>query len=88
MIQDIKDVLQDIQIQQQIKESANLSTAIKLITSAGVKKGYSFTRENVAKVVSGLILEKQELTESELLSVGGGLSCTRFTSWDSIWSFC
>lgn len=90
MIQTIKELLQNTQLQQQVKEATNLVEAIKIITIAGAVKGYSFTQENVAQVVSGLMLQEQELTEEDLLAVSGGLmnSCSRFTSWDSIFSFC
>ncbi|MDZ7960291.1 MAG: Nif11-like leader peptide family natural product precursor [Aulosira sp. DedQUE10] len=73
MIQNIKELLQNAQLQQQIKEAANLAEAIKLITTAGAKKGYSFTQESIAQVVSELMLEERALTESDLLMVAGGL---------------
>jgi hypothetical protein len=72
MIQNIKELLRNTQLQQQVKEAANLTEAIKLITIAGAKKGYSFTQESVAQVVSGLMLEEYALTESDLLTVAGG----------------
>lgn len=82
MIQNIKELLQNTQLQQQVKEAANLAEAIKLITAAGAEKGYSFTQESVAQVVSGQILEEHELSEADLLLVAGGLlnSLTGFTS--------
>lgn len=75
MIQNIKELLQNVQLQQQVKEAANLAEAIKLITTAAVEKGYSFTQESVAQVISGLMLEEQELSEAELQAVAGGLRC-------------
>lgn len=88
MIQHIKHLLENNQLKQQVKESKNLVEAIKLITNAGVQKGYSFTQDSVAEIVSRLMLTEQELTEEDLLAVSGGLrnSCTVFTSWDSIFS--
>ena len=73
MIQNIKELLQNAQLQQQVKAAANLAEAIKLITNAGAAKGYSFTQESVAQVVSGLMLEEHELSEADLLAVAGGL---------------
>ncbi|OUL21138.1 Nif11-like leader peptide family natural product precursor [Nostoc sp. RF31YmG] len=73
MIQNIKELLQNTQLQQQIKEAANLAEAIKLITTAGAQKGHAFSQESVAQVVGGLMLESHELTESDLLMVAGGL---------------
>ena len=73
MIKNIKELLQNAQLQQQVKEAANLAEAIKLITTAGAQKGYSFTQESVAQVVSRLMLEGHELTEADLLSIAGAL---------------
>jgi hypothetical protein len=86
MIQNIKELLQNTQLQQQVKASANLAEAIKLITTAGVQKGYSFTQENVAQVVNKLMLEEHELSESDLLIVAGGLQS--FTSWETFLGPC
>jgi cobalamin biosynthesis protein CbiD len=81
MIQNIKELLQNTQLQQQIKEANNLVEAIKLITTAGTQKGYSFTQESIAQVVNGLMLEERELSESDLLTVAGGRQS--FTGFES-----
>jgi predicted ribosomally synthesized peptide with nif11-like leader len=81
MIQNIKELLQNAQLQQQVKEAANLEEAIKLITTAGAEKGYSFTQERVAQVISGLMLEEHELSEGELLAVAGGAIPTNTQSF-------
>lgn len=86
MIQNIKELLQNAQLQQQIKEATNLVEAIKLITNAGTQKGYSFTQESIAQVVSGLMLQERELSEADLLNVAGGLQS--FTSWESFFGHC
>jgi predicted ribosomally synthesized peptide with nif11-like leader len=75
MINNIKELLQNAQLQQQVKASANLSEAIKLITTAGAQKGYSFTQQNVAQAIRGLMLGEQELSEDDLLAVAGGAVC-------------
>ncbi len=77
MINDIKELLQNAQLQQQIKASANLAEAIKLITTAGAERGYSFTQESVAQLISGLMLGEHELSEDDLLAVAGGAICRR-----------
>jgi len=41
MIQNIKE-LQNAQLQQQVKAAASMAEAIKLITTVGAEKGYSF----------------------------------------------
>jgi predicted ribosomally synthesized peptide with nif11-like leader len=82
MIQNIKELLQNSQLQQQVKEASNLVEAIKLITTAGAEKGYSFTQESVTQVVSKLMLEEQELSEDDLLAVAGGRGCwNTYNSW-------
>ncbi|OUL21109.1 Nif11-like leader peptide family natural product precursor [Nostoc sp. RF31YmG] len=81
MIQNIKELLQNAQLQQQVKEASNLVEAIKLITNAGTKNGYSFTQESIAQVVSKLMLEERELSEADLLSVAGGKNS--FTGFES-----
>jgi TRAP-type C4-dicarboxylate transport system permease large subunit len=82
MIQHIKELLQNTQLQQQVKEAANLAEAIKVITTAGAQKGYFFTQENVAQVVSEAMLELQDLPEADLLAVAGGYGCwNTYNSW-------
>lgn len=78
MIENIKELLQNTQFQQQIKEAANLAEAIKLITTAGTQMGYSFTQESIAQVVNELMLER-ELSEADLLAVAGGLRNSAIT---------
>jgi hypothetical protein len=75
MIQNIKELLQNAQLQQQVKEADNLAEAIKLIATAGLQKGYSFTQESVAQAIGELMLGEHELSEDDLLSVAGGLRC-------------
>jgi hypothetical protein len=75
MIQNIKDLLQNTQLQMQVKEAANLAEAIKLITIASVQKGYSFTQESIAQAVSKLMLEEHELSEADLFTVAGAARC-------------
>lgn len=75
MIQTIKELLQNVQLQQQIREAGNLAEAIKLITTAGVEKGYAFTQESIAQAFSGLMLGEQELSEADLQTVAGGRYC-------------
>jgi predicted ribosomally synthesized peptide with nif11-like leader len=72
MLENIKALLQNTQLQQQVKAAANLGAASELITTAGAQKGYSFTQESVAQALGGLMLGKRELSEADLLSVAGG----------------
>lgn len=88
MIYNIEQLLQNTQLKQQVKESSNLVEAIKIIVNAGLQKGYSFTQENVAQLVSELTLDERELSESELLAVTGGLrgsAITGLSFYDCCW---
>jgi hypothetical protein len=79
MLHIIKDLLQNTQLQQQIKEAASLAEAIKLITTANVQKNCPLTQESIAQVINGLMLKEQELSEEDLLAVAGGLRSTHAT---------
>jgi predicted ribosomally synthesized peptide with nif11-like leader len=81
MIQNIKQLMQNPQLQQQLKQARNLAEAIQLIANAGKQEGYSFTQESVARAVDGLMLKEQELSEQDLLAVAGGAKS--FTSEES-----
>jgi hypothetical protein len=83
MIQNIKELLQNTQLQQQVKETSNLLDAIKLITTAGAQKGYSFTQGSVAQAIAGLMLEDRELAEADLLAVSGSRWCCSDTTFDT-----
>jgi predicted ribosomally synthesized peptide with nif11-like leader len=72
MLENIKELLQNAQLQQQVKAATNLAAAIELITTAGAQKGYSFTQESVTQALGGLMLGDRELSEADLLSVAGG----------------
>jgi hypothetical protein len=58
-----------------VNDAADLAEAVTLITTAGAHKGYAFTHESVAQALSGLLFEEQELSESDLLAVAGGIGC-------------
>ncbi|MEO1347948.1 MAG: Nif11-like leader peptide family natural product precursor [Cyanobacteria bacterium J06635_15] len=74
MFNQIKALLSDSQLQQQIMKSANPTESIKLIVKAGVAKGYNFSKESVSQVLTTLTMQPNELTEEDLLAVSGG-SC-------------
>ncbi len=76
MIENIKELLQNTQVQQQVRAADNLAEAIKVITTAGAQKGYLLTQQRIAQVVSELMLEKQELLETDLLKVAGAFGYT------------
>ena len=47
MLNHIKTLLSDVQLQQQVKKATNLTEVIKLIMTAGVAKGYNFSKGGV-----------------------------------------
>jgi DNA-binding transcriptional regulator LsrR (DeoR family) len=74
MLQQIKELLTNTQLQQQIKEAATLAEAVQLIMAAGAEKGYNFAKESVSQFLAGQMLTT-ELTEQDLLAVAGGREC-------------
>ena len=74
MMENIKALLQNAQLQQHMKDATDLEEVAKLIATAGVQKGYPFTPESVAQAVSGLMVWDSELTEAELQEVAGGIT--------------
>jgi predicted ribosomally synthesized peptide with nif11-like leader len=73
MLSNIKELLQNAQLQQQIKTAANQAEVIKLLILASAEKGYNFTVEGVSQAFAELTsLQSNELSEEELLGVSGG----------------
>lgn len=74
MLQNIQNLLQNAQLQQQIKSAANQAEAIKLLMVASAEKGYHMTVESMNQLLTELTAgEGSELSEEELLSVSGGM---------------
>ena len=74
MLNQIKELLQDPQLQQKVKAAANQEEAINLLTSAGAEKGYNLSTEEVSQALAELTSGKtSELSEEELLTVSGGM---------------
>ena len=78
MLNQIKALLSDAKLQQQIKQAADLAEAVKLIVSAGTAKGYTFSKEAVSQLVATLMpMESNELSEEDLLAISGAsVGCT------------
>ena len=73
MFNQIKDLLQDAQLRQQIKKAASPAEAIKLIQRADAANDYNFTSESISSLM--LMPQEgrpQELIEEDLLAVAGG----------------
>ncbi|MBW4574203.1 MAG: hypothetical protein KME08_02860 [Aphanothece sp. CMT-3BRIN-NPC111] len=73
MLDQIKALLQEAQLRQQLLAAADREEVIKLITTAGAEKGYTFTDESVSQAATELMSEGEELTEEDLLAVAGGI---------------
>jgi predicted ribosomally synthesized peptide with nif11-like leader len=73
MVQHLKQLLQNTQLQQQIKAAANQAEVIQLLLVMGAEKGYNFTVESVSQLLAELsAIDGNELSQEELLSVSGG----------------
>ncbi|MGV0106497.1 Nif11-like leader peptide family RiPP precursor [Nostoc sp. DSM 114167] len=74
MLHQIKELLQNAQLQQQVKAAANQAEAIRVIAIASAEKGYNFTVETISQMLAELtFVDSNELSEEELLSVSGGM---------------
>ncbi|MBD2679303.1 MULTISPECIES: Nif11-like leader peptide family RiPP precursor [Nostoc] len=73
MLQQLKELLQNAQLQQQVQAAANQAEAIKLLAIASAEKGYNFTVESLSQMLAELTVDSNELSEEELLSVSGGM---------------
>ena len=77
MLNQIKALLNDAQLRQQIKNAATMAEAIALIKNAGVKKGYQFSSDSLSQLMQSQL---EPLSEVDLLSVAGGRKET-WTEW-------
>ncbi|MBD2728091.1 Nif11-like leader peptide family natural product precursor [Nostoc sp. FACHB-892] len=73
MLPQIKSLLQNSQLRENMQAAVSQTEAIKLLLIASAEKGYTFTAESVAQMLSELtFVDSNELSEEELLSVSGG----------------
>jgi hypothetical protein len=87
MFEQIKDLLQDVQLRQKIKEAKTQDEGIKLLTTAGAEKGGNFTISQVTQMLTQFVLQqKDELSEEDLLAVGGGAMA--LTTGTKSWCSC
>jgi predicted ribosomally synthesized peptide with nif11-like leader len=77
MLHQIKELLQNAQLQEQVKAAANQAEAIKVLAIASAEKGYNFTVEAITEMLAELTsVTSDELSEEELLGVSGGAAGT------------
>jgi predicted ribosomally synthesized peptide with nif11-like leader len=72
MLHNLKELLQNVQLQQQIKGAVNQAEVVRLLIAAGAEKGYNFTVESVNQLLAEVNIGSNELSEEELLGVSGG----------------
>jgi predicted ribosomally synthesized peptide with nif11-like leader len=72
MLHNLKELLQNVQLQQQIKGAVNQAEVVRLLIAAGAEKGYNFTVESVNQLLAEVNISSNELSEEELLGVSGG----------------
>jgi predicted ribosomally synthesized peptide with nif11-like leader len=72
MLHNLKELLQNVQLQQQIKGAVNQAEVVRLLIAAGAEKGYNFTVESVNQLLADMNISSNELSEEELLGVSGG----------------
>ncbi|MEM7065809.1 MAG: Nif11-like leader peptide family natural product precursor [Cyanobacteria bacterium P01_B01_bin.77] len=73
MLNQLKALLNDKQLQQQIKASNSLADAIALLTTTGVQKGCQFSRESIYQLIQEQSKPIEHLDENTLSIVAGGL---------------
>ena len=72
MLKEIKALLQDAQLRQEIQEAKTADDVIKLLTTTGTQKGYNFKLEDVNQMLTGFALKQlDELSEEDLQAVAG-----------------
>jgi hypothetical protein len=72
MLNNLKELLQNSQLQAKIKAAADKATVIELLLIAGAEKGYSFTVESINNFLSETNTPSNELSENDLLGVSAG----------------
>jgi predicted ribosomally synthesized peptide with nif11-like leader len=73
MLNNLRDLLQNSQLQAKIKAATDKASAIELLILAGAEKGYTFTAENISAFLAEVNNVSHELSEDDLLVVSGGL---------------
>ncbi len=65
----LKSLLSDAQLRQQIKEATSPAEAIALIKTAGVIKGYQCSRDSLSQLVPSQL---EPLSKADLKEIAGG----------------
>jgi fructose-1-phosphate kinase PfkB-like protein len=72
MLDNLKELLQNPQLQANIKVATDKAAIIELLLTASVEKGYAFTIESINNFLAELNPIANELSEDDLLVVSGG----------------
>jgi hypothetical protein len=68
MLNQIKTLLNDTQLRQQLKAVNSLADEIALIKSAGAQKGYQFSHDGLAQLLQR---QRETIDEKALLDIAG-----------------
>jgi hypothetical protein len=74
MLNNIKKLLQNKQLQEKIKAAKNQAVVIELLLIAGAEKGYTFNTNEITQLLIELNITSHELSEDDLLGVIGGVT--------------
>jgi hypothetical protein len=73
MLNNLKELLQNSQLQAKIKAAVDKATAIELLLTAGAEKGYTFTAESITSLLAEINATSNEISENDLLGMSGGV---------------
>jgi hypothetical protein len=73
MLNNLKELLQNSQLQAKIKAAADQAAVIELLLIAGAEKGNAFTINGITQLLGELNATSHELSEDDLLGVSGGI---------------
>jgi hypothetical protein len=72
MLNNFKELLQNPQLQANIKVATDKVAIIELLLTASAEKGYAFTIESINNLLAELNPTSIELSEDDLMLVNGG----------------
>ena len=73
MLNQIKALLSDAQLRQQIKKAATMTEAIALMKTVGRERGYQFSNDDISQLLQSQSKSLKQLDEQELLMIAGGV---------------
>ncbi|MBT9315787.1 Nif11-like leader peptide family natural product precursor [Leptothoe spongobia] len=73
MLNQLKALLSNAQLRQQLKAANSLVDAIALLKAAGTEKGYTFSNKSLSQIIStsNMYSKVRALSEADLLAIAG-----------------